>query len=110
MPSTILVTGGSGLVGQAIKAYTDANALEGETWIFLSSNDGDLRRRDDTDAIFDKYKPTHVIHLAAKVGGLFANLKQKVRSACPFACAEVLADSGDSPVSSDGLAIGQTTT
>ena len=85
MPSTILVTGGSGLVGQAIKAYTDANALEGETWIFLSSNDGDLRRRDDTDAIFDKYKPTHVIHLAAKVGGLFANLKQKVRSACPFA-------------------------
>ena len=79
MPSTILVTGGSGLVGQAIKAYTDANALEGETWIFLSSKDGDLRKRDETDAIFDRYKPTHVIHLAAKVGGLFANLKQKVR-------------------------------
>lgn len=76
--STILITGGSGLVGQAIKSYTDANAKEGETWIFLSSKDGDLRDRKETDAIFEKYKPTHVIHLAAKVGGLFANLKYKV--------------------------------
>ena len=77
--STILVTGGSGLVGQAIKAYTDEHALPGETWIFLSSKEGDLRDRKETDAIFDKYHPTHVIHLAAKVGGLFANMKQKVR-------------------------------
>jgi dTDP-4-dehydrorhamnose reductase len=76
--STILITGGSGLVGQAIKSYTDANARPGETWIFLSSKDGDLRVREDTDKIFEKYKPTHVIHLAAKVGGLFANMKQKV--------------------------------
>ena len=76
--STILVTPGSGLVGQAIKSYTDEHALPGETWIFLSSKDGDLRVREDTDKIFDKYQPTHVIHLAAKVGGLFANMKQKV--------------------------------
>lgn len=75
---TILVTGGSGLVGQAIKSYTDTHGLPGEIWIFLSSKEGDLRDRQETDAIFDKYKPTHVIHLAAKVGGLFANLKQKV--------------------------------
>ena len=76
--STILVTGGSGLVGQAIKSYTDANKLPGETWVFLSSKDGDLRVRSDTDKIFEKFKPTHVIHLAAKVGGLFANMNQKV--------------------------------
>lgn len=80
--SIIMVTGGSGLVGQAIKSYiTDANANKldnGETWIFLSSKDGDLRNRKETDAIFERLKPTHVIHLAAKVGGLFANLKQKV--------------------------------
>ena len=31
-----------------------------------------------TKAIFDKYKPTHVIHLAALVGGLFANMKYKL--------------------------------
>ena len=78
MTSTILVTGGSGLVGQAIKTYTESNPLPGETWIFLSSKDGDLRVRADTDAIFAKYQPTHVIHLAAKVGGLFANMSQKV--------------------------------
>jgi len=48
------------------------------TWVFLSSADGDLRDRAATDAIFARHKPTHVIHLAAKVGGLFANMKYKV--------------------------------
>lgn len=84
--STILVTGGSGLVGQAIKAYTDEHSQPGETWIFLSSKDGDLRVRGDTDKIFEKYQPTHVIHLAAKVGGLFANLSQKVSVYIFFVC------------------------
>jgi len=28
--------------------------------------------------MFDKVRPTHVIHLAAKVGGLFANMQDKV--------------------------------
>lgn len=46
--------------------------------MFLSSKDGDLRVREDTDKIFEKFQPTHVIHLAAKVGGLFANMSQKV--------------------------------
>ena len=36
------------------------------------------RDRAQTKAIYDKYKPNHVIHLAAKVGGLFANMKYKV--------------------------------
>jgi GDP-L-fucose synthase len=79
----VLVTGGSGLVGQAIKSYVSNNNDKdnnNETWIYLSSNDGDLRDRQQTDAIFNKYQPTHVIHLAAKVGGLFANMKQKVRT------------------------------
>ena len=77
--SVVLVTGGSGLVGQAIKDFVeeDGNTKPGETWIFLSSKDGDLRDRKDTEAIFEKYKPTHVIHLAAKVGGLFANMSAK---------------------------------
>ena len=29
----------------------------------------------ETRALFDRVKPTHVIHLAAMVGGLFKNLK-----------------------------------
>lgn len=73
-----MVTGGSGLVGSAIKDFVEANPKENEEWVFLSSKDGDLREREETEAIFDKYKPTHVIHLAAKVGGLFANMAQKV--------------------------------
>lgn len=76
--SVIMVTGGSGLVGQAIKMYVSENEKPNEEWVFLSSKDGDLKDRKATEAIFEKYKPTHVIHLAAKVGGLFANMAQKV--------------------------------
>lgn len=76
--SVVMVTGGSGLVGKAIKDYVSKNQLDNEEWVFLSSKDGDLRDRKATDAIFEKFKPTHVIHLAAKVGGLFANMAQKV--------------------------------
>jgi len=31
-----------------------------------------------TKALFEKYKPTYVIHLAAIVGGLFKNMKYKL--------------------------------
>lgn len=80
-PTVVLVTGGSGLVGQAIKEFVEeeGNKKEGETWIFLSSKEGDLRDRKSTVAVFEKYQPTHVIHLAAKVGGLFANMSAKGR-------------------------------
>lgn len=74
--SVILVTGGSGLVGKAIEAILTPNA--DESWVFLTSKDGDLRDKAQTNAIFEKYKPTHVIHLAALVGGLFRNMKYKV--------------------------------
>jgi GDP-L-fucose synthase len=77
--TVVMVTGGSGLVGAAIKDYIDqTGALPNETWVFLSSREGDLRDRKDTEAIFERHKPTHVIHLAAKVGGLFANMAAKV--------------------------------
>ena len=78
---TILVTGGSGLVGKAVEEFIKgkgaADAAE-EQWIFLTSKDADLRDRAQTFALFEKYKPTAVIHLAAFVGGLFRNLKYKV--------------------------------
>lgn len=80
--SVVMVTGGSGLVGSAIRDYVTANPKENEEWVFLSSKDGDLRDRKATEAIFEKFKPTHVIHLAAKVGGLFANMAQKVSLCC----------------------------
>lgn len=73
-----MVTGGSGLVGKAIENVVGQDARPGETWIFLSSRDGDLRKKEDVVALFEKHRPTHVIHLAAMVGGLFKNLKYKV--------------------------------
>ncbi|KAI9251764.1 hypothetical protein BDA99DRAFT_521137 [Phascolomyces articulosus] len=82
--SVILVTGGSGLVGKAIEWVIENDKSEqfgkrpGEKWVFLTSKDGDLRKPDETKAIFEKYKPTHVIHLAAMVGGLFKNMKYKL--------------------------------
>lgn len=72
----ILVTGGSGLVGQAVRKIAETEEKKpNEEWVFLTSKDGDLCNTDATKAIFEKYKPTHVIHLAAMVGGLFKNLR-----------------------------------
>ena len=31
-----------------------------------------------TKAIFERHRPTHVVHLAAMVGGLFKNMKYKL--------------------------------
>lgn len=67
---TVLVTGGSGLVGKALEKVVG----QAENWIFLSSKDGDLRSLEDTRQIFEQHQPTHVIHLAAIVGGLFHNM------------------------------------
>lgn len=45
--SVILVTGGSGLVGQAIKAVVEQEcqnaSVDKDNWIFCSSKDADLR-------------------------------------------------------------------
>jgi GDP-L-fucose synthase len=77
--AVVLVTGGSGLVGKAIQKVTSEDPeAKGEKWIFLTSKDGNLIDRKETEAIFEKYKPTHVIHLAARVGGLFHNMAKKV--------------------------------
>ncbi|XP_018010697.1 GDP-L-fucose synthase [Hyalella azteca] len=71
----VLVTGGSGLVGKAIQEFVEYQPSDEETWIFLSSKDADLLDANATKKIFDEHQPTHVIHLAAMVGGLFRNLK-----------------------------------
>ncbi|KAK3737252.1 hypothetical protein RRG08_009299 [Elysia crispata] len=71
----ILVTGSSGLVGHGIRAAIEQEGQrEDEEWHFVSSKDADLQDRASTEALFEKIKPTHVIHLAALVGGLFRNL------------------------------------
>jgi len=71
----ILVTGSSGMVGRAIQAAAAADSRPNEKWVFVTSKDADLMDDAATMALFEKHKPTHVIHLAALVGGLFANMR-----------------------------------
>jgi GDP-L-fucose synthase len=76
---TVLVTGGTGLVGKALQRIVKLLDLDNqEQWVFLSSKDADLRDPAQTELLFSKYKPNYVIHLAAFVGGLFKNIKYKV--------------------------------
>jgi GDP-L-fucose synthase len=74
----ILVTGASGLVGHAIREHADELGLPNTRWVFATSKDADLRDPASTKALFDRVRPTHVLNLAARVGGLYANLKYKV--------------------------------
>ena len=74
---TVLVTGGTGLVGSAIKNIYQKNYQDYQ-YFFLSSKDCDLTNLEDTRKLFNKIKPTYVIHLAANVGGLFKNMNNKV--------------------------------
>ena len=63
-----LITGGSGMVGEALKEI-----LIGRNVTFLSSRECDLRDEMKTVTFFRKCKPKYVIHLAARVGGIKAN-------------------------------------
>ena len=74
----ILVTGGTGMVGCAIQKMVSAKPNTDDIWIFIGSKDADLLDKVQTFALFDLHKPTHVIHLAAIVGGLFSNMKYRV--------------------------------
>jgi len=75
MSTTILVTGGSGMVGRCLQ---DITINYPNKWIFLSSKDGDLTKVNIVEQLFQKHQPNLVIHLAANVGGLFKNLRERV--------------------------------
>ena len=60
-----LVTGGTGLVGSAIIA----DVKIGRNY--------DLTNPEICDSLFNEHNPTHVIHCAAKVGGLGGNMNYK---------------------------------
>ena len=70
----MLVTGGTGLVGQAVQEVIEADPPAGQKWVFVGSKDADLTDYASTKALFERVRPTQVLHLAAFVGGLFANM------------------------------------
>ena len=75
MRKTILVTGGSGLVGSAIQNIDEREY----NFIYLNKKQCNLLDFNNTFLVFNTIKPDYVIHLAAHVGGLFKNMSQKVK-------------------------------
>lgn len=73
---TILVTGGYGLVGHAIQKK--ALGYPNDKFVYISSKMYDLTDAVQVEAMFEKYRPDHVLHLAAYVGGLYYNIKHSV--------------------------------
>ena len=67
----ILVTGGSGLVGTSLKKFLP-NA------VYVSSKDYNLYESTEVSAMYQDIQPTHVIHLAGKVGGVVDNMAHPV--------------------------------
>ena len=70
----IVVTGATGLVGKALKRLAEDDPRSAGKWTFLGSKDCDLRDPHQVAERFSELRPTHVFHLAAKVGGLFYNI------------------------------------
>lgn len=64
----LLITGSNGLVGSALRELTPSKT------IFLTREDVDLTDITNTELVFSKIKPTHVVHLAAEVGGIGGNI------------------------------------
>lgn len=69
MSDTILITGANGLVGSAVRRLNPKNA------VFLGKKDLDLLDFAATKKVFLEIQPKKVVHLAAQVGGVGANMK-----------------------------------
>lgn len=67
----VLVTGGSGLVGSALKSLQP-------DWLYISSKDCDLNDFNRVHELFKNINPDIIIHLAANVGGLFKNSEKRL--------------------------------
>ncbi len=70
----VLVTGGRGFLGSAVVRALRSRGTGRVTT--PTSEDVDLRDRDATAAMVEEHRPDIVIHLAAKVGGIGANMER----------------------------------
>ena len=68
----VLVTGGRGLVGSAIKSLT--SEYPDLQFLFSCRVDHDLTNTEHVDRLFGTIEPDYVIHTAARVGGIGRNL------------------------------------
>lgn len=74
----ILITGASGLLGQALMEELRQHA--DLPVVGVSSHDADLTHFEPTRLLFDRLKPRVVYHLAARVAGIMGNLRSQGRA------------------------------
>ena len=67
----VLVTGGGGFVGRVVVAKLRERGAAVE---IVRSRDHDLTKAGDVERLFERSRPDVVFHLAAKVGGIGANM------------------------------------
>ena len=68
----VLITGGTGFLGSAVARALEAR--DAGAVIALGSTDYDLMRQTEVEKMFDDHNPDMVINLAARVGGIGANM------------------------------------
>ena len=71
---TVLITGGGGFLGRAVRRAVERR--DPARVLCPSSADYDLREAAQVTAMLDDHRPDVVIHLAARVGGIGANLER----------------------------------
>ena len=69
----ITITGGDGFVGRHVQAALRREDVPAERILLPRHDDFDLTREEDVARMYRDMRPTVVIHLAAKVGGIGAN-------------------------------------
>jgi nucleoside-diphosphate-sugar epimerase len=62
-----------------LQVVENGGKIANEEWVFIGSRDCDLTDLEQTRKLFQRVQPTHVIHLAAMVGGLFHNLNHNLQ-------------------------------
>lgn len=80
----VLVTGGTGLLGTALKELCqssdiDHGRVKDNNYFFISRKECDLLDYKQVSSTFQIYKPDIVIHLASVVGGVYSNMAHNYR-------------------------------
>ncbi len=69
MEHTVLVTGGSGMLGTAVLRHLQQYSWAKEV-VAPRSSEFDLRQQEEVAIMYEKYSPSLVIHCAGRVGGI----------------------------------------